>query len=183
MPEHSRFTYELPPRIRTPPVLDRLGDDFSDMPNSMHDKLPPRAEVYDSIRSPEADLMDTVAHLQLEVEALKFVQSGPSTLAIKTLPVQSKPVALCLTLLSGRMGGTTLRSPYNSCLTWRGCIECHPVGAGDKKGHVGQTSRGTNRTLLITGPVDRLSTPVREDDSAGRGGPVHIRNNSGKTCG
>ena len=28
--------------------------------------------------------MDTVAHLQLEVKALKFVQSRPSTLAMKT---------------------------------------------------------------------------------------------------
>ena len=57
------------------------------MPNLMHDKLPPWAEGYDSIGSPEADLMDTVAHLQLDVEALKFVQSGPSTLVMKTLPV------------------------------------------------------------------------------------------------
>ena len=86
------FMCELPPRIRTPPVLDRLGDDISDMPNLRHDKLLPRAEGYDSIRSPEADLMDTVAHLQ-DVEALKFVQARPSTLARKTLPVQSKPVA------------------------------------------------------------------------------------------
>ena len=119
--------------------MSRLGDDLSDMPNSMHDKLPPRAEVYDSIMSPEADLMDTLAHLQLEVEALKFVQSWPSTLAMKTLTVQSKPVAFTSTkvpklsgmtswdqhrqvcrLFSGRMGGTTLRSPCNSCLTWRG---------------------------------------------------------------
>ena len=46
------------------------------MPSSMpgYNRLPPRAEVYDSIRSPENDLMDTVAHLQLEVE----VQWGPS---------------------------------------------------------------------------------------------------------
>ena len=61
------FTYELPPRIRTPPVLDRLRDDLSDMQNSMHDKLPPRAEVYDSIKSPEADLMDTVGGGSTEV--------------------------------------------------------------------------------------------------------------------
>ena len=39
-----------------------------------HDKLSPKAEVHDSDRSPKPDLMDTVAHLQLEVEALKFVQ-------------------------------------------------------------------------------------------------------------
>ena len=81
----DRFMYKLPPRVRTPPVLDRLGDDLSGMPNLRHDKLPPRA-----IRSPEADMMDTVAHLQLDVETLKFVQSGPSTLARKILPVYSK---------------------------------------------------------------------------------------------
>ena len=65
-------------------------DDPPDMPNLVpgYDRLPPRAEVYDSIRSPETNLMDTVAHLQLEVETLKFVQSGPSTLDMKTLPVQ-----------------------------------------------------------------------------------------------
>ena len=86
----DRFMYELPLWTMTQPVLDRLRDDLPDMPNSVpaYVNLPPRAEVYDSIRSLEADLMDTVAHLQLEVEELKFVQSGPSTLAMKTLPVQ-----------------------------------------------------------------------------------------------
>ena len=75
-PVTKRFAYELPQRTRTQPVLVRLVDDPPDMPNSVpgHDRLPPRAEVYDSIRSPEADLMDTVAHLQLEVETLNFVQ-------------------------------------------------------------------------------------------------------------
>ena len=75
-PVTDRFAYELPPQTRTQPVLDQLRDDLSDMPNSVPgcDKLPPRAEVYDLIRSPDSDLMDTVAHLQLEVEALKFVQ-------------------------------------------------------------------------------------------------------------
>ena len=53
-----------------------------------------------------------------------------------------------------------------------GRIECHPV-----------TNRGTNRTLRITGPFGGLLTSVREDDSAGRGGPVDICNSSGNTCG
>ena len=89
----------LPQRTSTQPVLDRLMDDPSNMPNAVpgYDRLPPRTEVCDSHRSPEPDLMDTVAHLQLEVEALKFVQSGPSTLHMKTLPVQSKPVAFTST--------------------------------------------------------------------------------------
>ena len=51
--------------------------------------------MYDSYWPPEADLMNMVVHLQLEVEVLKFVQSGPSTSATKSLPVQSKPEA-CL---------------------------------------------------------------------------------------
>ena len=42
-------------------------------------------------------MIDTVANLQLEVEALKFVQSGPPTLAMKTLPVQPKPVVFTST--------------------------------------------------------------------------------------
>ena len=41
--------------------------------------------------------MDTVVHLQLEVEALKYVQSGPSKLAMKTLPVQSRPAVFTST--------------------------------------------------------------------------------------
>ena len=70
------------------PRLDRVWDDWPDMPNSVsgHDKLSPKAEVHDYDRSPEADLMDTVAHLQLEVETLKFVQSAPPALARRTLP-------------------------------------------------------------------------------------------------
>ena len=31
----DRFAYELPPRIRTQPVLDRLRDDLPDMTNSV----------------------------------------------------------------------------------------------------------------------------------------------------
>ena len=56
--------------------------------------------MYDSIMSP-------VAHLQLEVEALKFVQSGPSTLTMKTLPVQSKPVAFTSTKVPKFSGVTS----------------------------------------------------------------------------
>ena len=79
------------------------------MPDSMpgYDSLPPRAEVYDSIRSPETDLMDMVVNLQLEVQALKFVQSGPSTLDMKTLPVQSKPVACTSTKVHKFSGATS----------------------------------------------------------------------------
>ena len=70
----------------------------------------------DSNRPPEADLMDTVAHMQLEVEALKCVQSGPSTSVARALPVQSKPAVFT----SAKVPYNSLRSPYNSCPTWRG---------------------------------------------------------------
>ena len=182
------FTYELlnlptsgqdssPPRTGAQPVPDWFIDDPPDMPY----------------------MMDMVAHLQLEVEVLNCVQSRPSTSATKALLVQAKPAVFtstkvpkfsgvtsinkCLTLLYGRMGGMMLRSLYNSCPTWRGRIECRPVGAGGKKGHAGRISRGPNITLWITGPVGRLSTPVREDSSARRGGPFDIRNSLGSTCG
>ena len=57
-----------------------------------HDELPGRAKGYDPIQSSEAELMDTVAHPQLEVEALKFGQLGQSTLARQNSPVWSNPV-------------------------------------------------------------------------------------------
>ena len=86
-PATDRFAYELPPRTRTRLGLDWLWDDGPDTPNSVcgNDKLLPRTEVPDFDRSPEADVMATVAHLQLEVEALKFGQLSPPALAKKTL--------------------------------------------------------------------------------------------------
>ena len=79
------------------------------MPGSVldDDGLPPRAEVYDLVGSPEPDLMDTVAYLQLEVEALKFVQSAPQALAMKTLPVPPKPVAFTSTKVPKFSGMTS----------------------------------------------------------------------------
>ena len=70
-------------------MSDRFIDDPPDMPYPVHDydQLPPRVAMGDSYRPSKADLMDTVAHLQLEVEALMCVQSGPSTSATKALPV------------------------------------------------------------------------------------------------
>ena len=56
-PVTDRFAYELTTWTRTQPVLDRLMDYPPDMPNSVpgYDRLPPKAEVHDSIRSPETD--------------------------------------------------------------------------------------------------------------------------------
>ena len=55
---------------------------------------PPRTgteSVYDFHMPQQADLMDTVAQLQFEIDALKFVQPGQSTWATGTPPVQPKP--------------------------------------------------------------------------------------------
>ena len=72
-----------------------------------YDKLPPRADEYDFDRSPEANVMDTVVHLQLEVEVLKFVQSAPLALAMRTLPVPSKPVTFTSTKVPKFSGVTS----------------------------------------------------------------------------
>ena len=81
-----------------------------------------------------------MAHLQLEVEVLKCVQSRLSMSATKALPVQSKPAAFTSTKVPKFSGVTSwdqyrqvfdaiVRSngwddatvtPYNSCPTWRG---------------------------------------------------------------
>ena len=99
---------QSPPRTRTRPGFDRVRDDWPDMPNSVQscDKLSQRAEVHDSDRSPEADL-DTVVLQQLEVEALKFVQSAPPTLAKRILLVLSMPVAFTSTKVPKLNGGTS----------------------------------------------------------------------------
>ena len=55
----------------------------------------------------EAELIDTVAHLQLEVEALKCEHLGQSTLARQTSPFLSKPVVFASTKVP-RFGGVTL---------------------------------------------------------------------------
>ena len=91
LPVIDRFAYELPNLLisgqgrlplwtRTQPMPDRFMDDPPDMPYPVHDydRLPPRVEMGDSYklhmlshvevintynRPPEADYMDTVAHL------------------------------------------------------------------------------------------------------------------------
>ena len=118
------FTYELltlptlghgrlPPRTRTQPVPDRFMDDPPNMPTPVYRdyQLPLKTELYDVYMPPEADLMDKVAQLQLEVETLKFVQSGPSTSATETPPVQSKPSA-CTSTKVTKFNGVTSWDKY-----------------------------------------------------------------------
>ena len=79
------------------------------MPNSVtnYGRLSPKIEEGDAQRSLEADLMDTVAHLQLEVEVLKFVQSVPPALAKRTLSTLSKLVAFTSTKVPKFSGETS----------------------------------------------------------------------------
>ena len=86
------------PGTGTQPGFDRFRDGLPNMTDSgSHDELPGREKGYDPIRSSEAELMDTMAHLQLDVEALKFGQLGQSTLARQTPPIQSKLVGFTST--------------------------------------------------------------------------------------
>ena len=135
-PVTDRFAYEL--STRTQPVFDRVMDDPPDMPTPVHryDQLSPKTELYD-YRPPEADLMDTVMQLQLEVDMLTIGGCQSRQRRLRRLcwfslnqrhlhppkclssvgRLVGTSIDKCLMLLFGRMGGTT---PYNSCLTWRG---------------------------------------------------------------
>ena len=89
----------LPPRTQTQPVINRSMYNLSTLPTLVHwyDRPPPRTgtqPVYDYYRPQQANLMDTVAQLQFEIDALKFVQS---TSATGTPPVQPKPAAFMTT--------------------------------------------------------------------------------------
>ena len=64
-------------------------------PVDRYDKPPPRTgtePLYDFHRPQQADLMDTVAQLQFEIDALKL-----STSSTGTPPVQLKPAAFTST--------------------------------------------------------------------------------------
>ena len=61
-------------------------------PADRYDRLPTGTgtePAYDCHGTRQADLMDTVAQLQFEIDVLKFVQSGQSTSATGTPPVQT----------------------------------------------------------------------------------------------
>ena len=96
-PETDRFVNELltlptpgygrlPRRTGTQPVIDRSMYKLMTLPTpaDRYDMLPPRTEtelVYDCYGPQQADLMDTVAQLKFEIDALKLVQPGQSTSA------------------------------------------------------------------------------------------------------
>ena len=75
-PTYPRSDRQLP-GTGTQPGLDRFRDGLHDMTElGPLDELPGRPMGYDPIQSSEAELMDTVAHLQLDIEVLKCGQLG-----------------------------------------------------------------------------------------------------------
>ena len=80
-----------------------MQDEWPDVPNSVpsYERLSPKMEEYDSHKSLEAELMGTVAHLQLE-----FAPSVLPALAKRTLPALSKPVAFTSTKVPKFFGDT-----------------------------------------------------------------------------
>ena len=106
--------------------------------SGLQNEPPGRNGGSDPTRSPETQLMDTVAHLQLDVEALRFGQLG-QTLGRQTSPVRSKPVVFTSTKVP-KFAGVTSWKQYRQvfeaiarsngwddamaallscCLTWR----------------------------------------------------------------
>ena len=65
----------------------------------LRSRLPGRSDSSDPITTHKNVLMDTVAHLQLEVEAMKCGPPGHPTLDRPTSPVRTKPVVFTSTRL------------------------------------------------------------------------------------
>ena len=63
----------------------------------LRNRLPGRGDGPDLTQTPGAVLMDTVARIQLEVEAMKFGLPGHQTLGRPTSPIRSKPVVFTST--------------------------------------------------------------------------------------
>ena len=80
--------------------FDRFQDGLPNMTGSeLRNRLPGRSKCTDPTRAPEAELMDTVVRLQLEVAALKFGLLSHSTLGTPTSPVRSGGVHVHQSLL------------------------------------------------------------------------------------
>ena len=74
-------------------------------------RLLSRSDSSDPITTPENVLMDTVARLQLEVEAMKCGMPGHQTLDRPTSPVRTKPVVFTSTSLP-KFNGVTSWEQY-----------------------------------------------------------------------
>ena len=79
--------------------------------SGLRNRLPGGSDGSDSTQTPEAVLMDTVAHLQLEVEAMKLGPPVHQTLGRPTSSVQSKQVVFTHTKVP-RFAGVTSWEQY-----------------------------------------------------------------------
>ena len=73
----------------------------------LRSRLPGRSVSSDPIRTPENVLIDTVAHLQMEVEAMNCGPPGHQTLDRPTSPIRMKPVVFTYTMMPKFAGVTT----------------------------------------------------------------------------
>ena len=88
--------------------FDRFKDGLPNMTElELRNRVPGRNEGSDPTRAPEAEMMDTVTRLQLEVEALKFGPLGHSTLGGPTSLVRSKPMVFTSTKVPKFAGVTS----------------------------------------------------------------------------
>ena len=76
------------PGLGTESEFDRFGDGLPKMARQgLRSRVPGRSDSLDPIRTPENVLMDMVARLQMEVEAMKCGTPGHQTLDRLTSPV------------------------------------------------------------------------------------------------
>ena len=126
------------------------------------------SEGSDPTRAPKAELMDTVACLQLEVEALTFGPLGHSTLGGPTSPVRSKPVVFTSTKVPKLAGVTSWGHIFDTIAQSNGWDDATAALQllSDLEGdalHVAllvPEARGSDGTLWVTGSLSGLSTSV-----------------------
>ena len=180
----DRFGFRLPTLARLsldkqlPGVGAQLGfDRFKDgLPNmtgsELWDGLLGRNKSSDPTRAPEAEFMDTVTRLPLEVEALKFGLLGHSTLGGATSPVRSKPMVFTSTKMP-KFAEVNSWEQYRQVFDaiaqsngWDDAIAALQL-LSHLEGHalnvsllVPETGWGTDGTLWVAGSVGGLSTSV-----------------------
>ena len=93
---HSR----PPPRAGTQSVTGRFAYEMLTRPTPGHSRLPPRTETQPGtdVRGPQwADLADTIAQLQFEIDAFRFAPPDPVTSPTWVPPARHGPAAVTTT--------------------------------------------------------------------------------------
>ena len=140
-----------------------------------HGELPGRSTGYDPNQSSDAELIDTVAHLQLEVEALKCGQLGQSILVRQTSPVRSKPVVFTSTKLpkfGGMISWDQYRQVFDAIVRSNGWDDAtvalqllsHLEGDALKVALLVPEAKRTTRAILIGALTEHYGSPVRLAD-------------------